>query len=365
VFIEHSPFNRWSGQYDSFSLAIDSEFAMFGLLNLGVQGAQDDAYRRVYCRCCQHLNQNYGRLSLLFHSYESVFLYSFCIDAGMLTTGSLPAQRCCRLRRGRPLRGDNAEVGRFCSSASLLVASIKLEDDIRDVGSPKFRLFHRMLRSKFEKTFTYLSYLDNDVRAKIHNCVEEHMAFEAAGEGVPIRDYCRPTARAFSYIFGLMAELPGLHPRRSFLESVGELIGSAIVAFDCAVDWNRDQRTNEFNPLKTRADVQESAEYSRNCLLRAGHLCRSLFGDDLLTVRILSSTSERIERFGDQPASIEESRERVRTNARPAILYSGCGATPYVYQDCSGKHYVYPDQEIVVGPCGNVTRKKVVANPCG
>jgi len=47
VFIEHSPFNRWSGQYDSFSLAIHSEFAMFGLLNPGVQGAQDAAYRRV------------------------------------------------------------------------------------------------------------------------------------------------------------------------------------------------------------------------------------------------------------------------------------------------------------------------------
>ena len=47
MFIEHSPFNRWSGRYDSFSLAIYSEFAMFGLLNLGVQGAQDAAYRRV------------------------------------------------------------------------------------------------------------------------------------------------------------------------------------------------------------------------------------------------------------------------------------------------------------------------------
>ena len=47
MFIEHSPFNRWSGQYDSFSLAIYSEFAMFGLLNPGVQGAQDAAYRRV------------------------------------------------------------------------------------------------------------------------------------------------------------------------------------------------------------------------------------------------------------------------------------------------------------------------------
>ena len=47
MFIEHSPFNRWSGQYDSFSLAIYSEFAMFGLLIPGVQGAQDDAYRRV------------------------------------------------------------------------------------------------------------------------------------------------------------------------------------------------------------------------------------------------------------------------------------------------------------------------------
>ena len=257
---------------------------------------------------------------------------------------SLPAQRCCKLRRGRPLHGDDAQVGRFCSSVSLLLTSIKLEDDIRDVGSPKFRLLHRMLRSEFEKAFAYFASLDKDFRAKTRSFVEEHMGFEAVRGGVPIRDYCRPTARAFGCVFGLMAGLPGLHPRRSLLESVGELIGSAIVAFDCAVDWDRDQRTNEFNPLKTRADVQDSAEYSRDCLIRAGELCRSLPGGDLLTVRILNSTSERVGRLVDQLASIDDATERVRINARPAILYSGCGDPDYkertYYDSCGGKHKV-------------------------
>ncbi|MGO9601674.1 MAG: DUF5685 family protein [Isosphaeraceae bacterium] len=323
---------------------------MFGLLNPSVRGVQDDAYRRVYCRCCQHQNQNYGRLSLLFHSYEAVFLYSFCIDAGMLTTDSLPAQRCCKFRRGRLLHGDDAEVGRFCSSVSLLLASIKLEDNIRDIGSTKFRLLHRMLRSKFEKAFTYLSSLDKDFRATTRSFIEEHMAFEAAGDEVPIRDYCRPTARAFSYVFGLMAGLPGLHPRRPLLESVGELIGSAIIAFDCAVDWIRDQRTNDFNPLKTRADVQDSAEYSRDCLIQAGQLCRSLPGDDLLTVKILHSTSERIEWLGDKLASTDYARGRIHTIARPAILYSNCGSS-----DECGDSRVYKGR-VVENPCtGNKT----------
>jgi hypothetical protein len=297
---------------------------MFGFLNPGVQ---DGAYRRVYCRCCQYLNQNYGRLSLLFHSYESVFLYCFCIDAGALTEDSLPARTCCRMRRGRPLRGPDAEVGRFCSSVSLLLASIKLEDDIRDVGSLRFRLLQWILRSKFDKTFSYFSSLDKDFRAKTRDFVEEHLALEAAGQEVPIRDYCRPSARAFGYVFSLMAGLPGLQPRRSLLESVGELIGSAIVAFDCAADWEGDQQTKGYNPLKTRAEVQNAAEYSRDCLIRASLLCQSLPGCDLLTVKILSSTSARIEQLGDKPASIDEVRERVHPSARPVVLYSGCGGT--------------------------------------
>jgi hypothetical protein len=99
---------------------------MLGLLN---PGCVDLRYRSLYSRCCEFLRLEYGVSSLVFHSFESVFLFAVACDAGIVDLASVPNQFCCRLRAGRSLEfASDRELGRFCASFSLLAAETKSAD---------------------------------------------------------------------------------------------------------------------------------------------------------------------------------------------------------------------------------------------
>src|SRR4051812_9216144 len=122
---------------------------MFGFLNPRPHSAE---FRRCYARVCQHQRQEYGALALAFHSYEAVFLYQCAVAAGAVDVRRLPNVRCCRLRsRGWEPNDQDSAVGRFCSAVALLLAGIKLEDDIRDNGSLTARLLRGLLRPSLRR----------------------------------------------------------------------------------------------------------------------------------------------------------------------------------------------------------------------
>jgi uncharacterized protein DUF5685 len=244
------------------------EGGMFGLMN---PGRQDTTFRRAYARCCQHQRRACGLTSRGFLSYESVLLYLFALDAGKLSPDDLPRHTCCRLRR-LPSHTPFAErqVASFCAAFGLLLAYLKVSDDVRDGRSLAARLTRWLLRWRFRATFDYFGRLDDDFAGRVERFVADHLGLEKPGTPITLADYTRPTADAFGYLFGLAARLPGLESRQELLCRLGQHVGAAIIAFDCAVDWPRDQRRGQFNPL---SDGEESAEaalaYCRERLTQA------------------------------------------------------------------------------------------------
>ena len=86
--------------------------------------------------------------------------------------------------------------------------------------------------------------------------------------------YSAATGDAFGYLFELLAvaaEMQGraIHGFRELAGSIGNQIGKAIIAFDCAVDFERDQKKGDFNPLENPEQVQSSLQYSSACLQHA------------------------------------------------------------------------------------------------
>ncbi len=106
---------------------------MFGFM----RGSRfDKTYRQVYAQCCDAQRLRFGVSSLLFHSYESILLYVLAVDAGACPAPPRTAVTCCRLRH-RPDNwpGFDTELAKFCSHFALLLAAVKLDDDVRDDGS--------------------------------------------------------------------------------------------------------------------------------------------------------------------------------------------------------------------------------------
>jgi hypothetical protein len=132
--------------------------------------------------------------------------------------------------------------------------------------------------------------------------VQEHLALERREGQVPLAEYVRPTARAFGYVFSLFATVLGRQqgadaprPPEEFLRSLGEHLGSAIVAFDCAMDRERDRRRGAFNPLPDGEDsLRDALALCRRHLYLAAEECRRHFGDSAHSRRVLLTVAGRI-----------------------------------------------------------------------
>lgn len=273
---------------------------MFGLIN---PGRQDRVYRRAYARCCQHQRRRYGAPSLAFLSYESVLLYLCAVDANKVRLDELPDRLCCKLRgiKGKP-SPDESEVARFSNALGLLLASIKLNDDLRDGPSLLARLAHWLLQGRFREAFAYFSRLDPSFANQVNGFVAAHVALEQPGRSVPLEDYVEPTAQAFGYVFSLMGRLPGMEDLTSVLAAVGRHVGTAIIAYDCAVDWHKDQRRGQFNPLPDDVEsVRAALTLARRELLQAATVWRERLGAGSHVGRVLEQVARRLPGACDQP----------------------------------------------------------------
>jgi hypothetical protein len=268
---------------------------MFGMLS---PARHTLAYRSTYARCCQHHRRVNGVSALPWLSYEAVLLYQLAADAGAVNAADLPQVRCCKLL---PLsaRVDDRDFGVFCAHVGSLLASIKVSDDRRDGGSLRSRVLGWLYRQRFAATFAYFSRLDRDFKGRVDGFIREHLLLEDQRSPITLDDYVRPTASAFAYVFALMARLPGLREREDLLRQLGERVGPAIIAFDCAVDRDRDRRRGDFNPLPDGpAAVQEALAFSREQIRRAQTVCEGAFGPNALTAKTLEGVGERVNNVG-------------------------------------------------------------------
>ena len=307
---------------------------MFGFLNPRPHSRD---YRRAYARLCQHQRRAYGVWSLPFHSYEAVFLYQCALDAGAFSAATMPDVRCCRLAAPASLPHDaDAAIGRFCASVALLLGSIKLDDDIRDTRGLPARLARWILQRRIALARQYFARLDPRFERNVEQLIADHHRLETRGGFIRLDEYAEPTALSFGYIFGLAANLHGLSSRKEVLAALGRHLGEAIIAFDCAVDWKRDRRRGEFNPLPDEVAVADAMNRAMNRLGEAEALARQEFGGHSRAAATLAAVQSRVRRMNPLadalacPTHSGSTFARARRAARFVLLpvLSGGGGQP-------------------------------------
>ncbi len=269
---------------------------MFGFLN---PRPHTPDYRRAYARLCQHQRANFGVRSLPFHSYEAVFLYQLALDLGAFPAAAMPHVRCCRLAKPANLhRAADAAVGQFCGGVGVLLASIKLDDDVRDAKGFLTRLSRRavawVLRRKIRAARAMFADLDPRFAANVRQLIADHHRLEQITEPISLEEYTEPTANAFGYVFSRMAKVNDLGEHEGLLTAVGRHVGAALIAFDCAVDWKRDRRREEFNPLPDEDAVHTAMVFCLNQLRHAETLIRTAVSVNARSAATLARVQQRL-----------------------------------------------------------------------
>jgi hypothetical protein len=81
----------------------------------------------------------------------------------------------------------------------------------------------------------------------------------------------------------------------AYLNQLGKHIGSAIIAFDCAVDRDKDRRCGQYNPLTDgNESIVEAFALCRQQLRLAALASRKQFGAGSHAGRVLEQVAERI-----------------------------------------------------------------------
>lgn len=310
---------------------------MFGFLR---PARHHKTYRQLYAGCCGFQHARYGIETLPLLSYEAVFLYVLAADAGACRLPHEKDVTCCRLRRrGTRLHEVDTHLAEFCSSFGVLLASIKLEDDVRDDRSLVARLALWRLAKRIEQAKRCLSDSDRDFRHQLKSYIEEHLRLEQAGAPITLQEYAKPTAEAFAYVFGLFAQrLPADRRSESLLRGIGAELGRAVICFDCAADWQRDRQRNAFNPLPNRPAVEDALLASQQALSSLLWQCAEAFGLGSRAAAVVRATFDRVSgQVGCEESNQGQSRQRIAWRLRRGgfcdcdcdlSCCDGCDCTP-------------------------------------
>ncbi len=260
---------------------------MFGFLK---PNNRIQAWRQSYARVCQTQRRMFGLTSLPFLSYEATFLYQLAVDTRLIPALASEAPECCRLRRlQNPRQQPDADVAEFCAAFGMLLAGIKLQDDTDDHG----RWYNRIAMWKYAKQVRsasqYLEQICHGLAEQIQVILRQHKETETSGTAMSIEAYCRPTGDGFALLFRTLAALSG--GPCPLYDSIGRHVGHAIISWDCAVDFQRDQIYGEFNPLKNAAAADDSLRF---CLLELARLGWALPAEDSVCLQVIQSVTRRV-----------------------------------------------------------------------
>ncbi|MEZ6126061.1 MAG: DUF5685 family protein [Planctomycetaceae bacterium] len=284
-------------------------------------------WRRSYARVCQVQRRMYGLRSLPFLSYEAVFLFQLAIDSGLCPPLELSSPECCRLRRLKPEpQSPRIAAQEFAASFGVLLAGIKLQDDVRDSRRWRSRLLERIYRTPTQAARRWLSERCPGLPERVDEVIHQHLLLEnqAKGERPSLNAYCRPTSEGFATVYSALATEVLRAPAQTstLLHRAGQAIGRAIICWDCAIDFEHDRIHGQFNPLNSPADVTAAFD---DCQLQLAELGWSL-PEHSICAYVLLDVIQRVELRRRQPVAQQCSRrmERWGLIREQGYSYAGC-----------------------------------------
>lgn len=212
-----------------------------------------DLYKATYCGLCCTLRQRYGLLAPMFLSYDLTFLALLLEevqDCYQLTKGRCHGNPLCKKHRV-----PTSEALNRCGDITVILAWFQLKDNIRDDGILKrtvARLLCCLLQPSYKKAEKQLSAFSQKVAENLQTLHRLE------------QECCSSMDQAADCFGSILREtVPNHLPQGKIrcLEQILYHVGRWIYLIDACDDFERDKKTQSYNPLRYRfgEDIQQDS----------------------------------------------------------------------------------------------------------
>ncbi len=224
---------------------------MFGFVNANwkeLDAAQRERYGSVYCGICRTIRQRASNTARLTLSYDMAFLA--LLHMSLYEPEERSGRNHCMIHPLRRKSWTQNECIDYAAGMNVALAYYKALDDVNDEGKVSARLMSKALAPHLEPIQQRYPRQCGAVR----DCIAQLNALEQANtENPDLPASC----------FGnLMAELMVLKDDQwsEALRSLGFHLGRFIYLADAMLDYDKDRRRNQYNPLLFREKEAEKWE---------------------------------------------------------------------------------------------------------
>jgi hypothetical protein len=176
----------------------------------------------------------------------------------------------------------------------MLLAEVKLQHNVRDDNSAVALLALRIFRRQITSAHKYLDSVAPQLRQTLQQRIQTHLELERTAQIVGLEDYLRPTAQAFAEVLAALPVALRKLDYHQLFHTLGNHLGAALLAYDCAVDWRRDLTERSFNPVAARTSAKAALRRSIEHLEEVKMLCSRYFGGSSQSTRLVDGVINRL-----------------------------------------------------------------------
>ena len=204
-----------------------------------------ELYRALYCGLCRSMRRQTGTLSSFALSYDMVFLALCRMLCGEERSVTVRYRRCAAHPVRRRPMAEGSEALDYAARVTALLCYGKAQDDTQDargLSRAVRRLFVRPVFARAAK------------RAQLPELalmMEDALAALSRAEAAKSDSVDLP-AELFGRLLGEIFAFGAPEGQRGTLSDIGSHLGAFIYVADAAEDYERDVRSDSYNPFRCR-----------------------------------------------------------------------------------------------------------------
>lgn len=225
---------------------------------------EHDLYKAVYCGVCHCLGHNYGLISRFTLSYDFTFVAMLYGSLHGETTYKVSITSCPfnPLKKRASLFSCDASL--FSCDAAMLLLWDKNIDNIDDSGFLKSLAYKAML--PFTNKMAQRAKEHEPQLFSVANNLPQLQRAAERDDNFTLDSVCNPTAETLSQIFMLMSTVES---EQRILSRLGYMMGRFCYICDAIDDFQKDIKSNSFNPLKNDFSNERVTSLLNNSIAEA------------------------------------------------------------------------------------------------